>query len=224
MKVTTIGLLHPGEMGAAIGAQLQEAGHRVLWSSERRGPQSARRAAEAGLEDVGSAQTLAAQSEFVLSVAPPAAACQVAESIGAYGGIYVDANAIAPATTRAVGQTVTAAGGRYVDGGIIGAPPRRPDQMRLYLSGPEAAAVAELFAGTAVDARTVGDRIGDASAIKVAYAGWTKGSKALLLAMREFAAREGVEETLLAEWDLSQPDLGAAWDSAARSRDEKGWR
>jgi len=220
----TIGLLHPGEMGAAIGAQLVRAGHRVLWSSDGRSAASAERAARARLEDAGDAITLAAASDMVLSVAPPAAAAAVAESIGEFGGRFVDANAIAPETSRAIAESIHARGGRYVDGGIIGLPPDSEGDTRLYLSGPDAAEIAALFAPTVVDARAVGGRIGDASAVKLAYAGWTKGSAALLLAVREYAARAGVEDVVLAEWAQSRPELGGQWQRAERSRERKGWR
>ncbi len=220
----TIGLMHPGEMGAAIGAQLVLAGHRVLWCSEGRTGATSERAQEAGLQDVRELTALTAASDVVLSVVPPSAAAEVARSIGAFSGVFVDANAISPATTRDIGEIVVAAGGSYVDAGIIGGPPRKEGDVRIYLSGHEALQVADLFAHTVVDAQVQGDRVGDASAIKMAYAGWTKGSQALLLAMREFAAREGVEDALLAEWAQSQPDLEAMWRRADRARREKGWR
>jgi 3-hydroxyisobutyrate dehydrogenase-like beta-hydroxyacid dehydrogenase len=220
----TIGLLHPGEMGAAIGGQLVRAGHRVLWSSAGRSAATADRAARAGLHDAGDATALAAASEIVLSVAPPAAAAAVAASIGEFDGLFVDANAVAPETSRAIGETVRASGGQYVDGGIIGPPPEHAGDTRLYLSGPEAAQVAALFAPTVLDARVAGERIGDASAVKLAYAGWTKGSAALLLAMREYAERSGVEDVVLAEWAQSLPELPGQWQRAERSRERKGWR
>ena len=220
----TVGLLHPGEMGAAIGAQLVRAGHRVLWSSPGRSAATAERATHAGLQDAGEAIALAAASHIVLSVAPPAAAAEVAASIGEFAGLFVDANAIAPSTTRAIAESVHARGGRYVDGGIIGAPPEREGTTRLYLSGPEAAEVAALFAPTVVDARAIGERVGDASAVKLAYAGWTKGSAALLLAMREYAARAGIEDVVLEEWAESQPGLAEQWQRAQRSGERKGWR
>jgi 3-hydroxyisobutyrate dehydrogenase-like beta-hydroxyacid dehydrogenase len=220
----TIGLLHPGEMGAAIGAQLVLAGHRVLWCSEGRAAATTERAEHAGLEDAGTVTELAAESDVVLSVVPPAAAAEVASSLGAFAGVFVDANAISPARSREVGEIIEAAGGRYVDAGVVGSPPDRDGDARLYLSGLEARPVAGLFASTVIDARVVSERIGDASAVKVAYAGWTKGSAALLLAMREFAVREGVEAVLISEWAQSQPDLEAKWQRAERSRQDKGWR
>jgi 3-hydroxyisobutyrate dehydrogenase-like beta-hydroxyacid dehydrogenase len=210
-----IGLLHPGQMGAAVGAVLRERGHRVVWASEGRSEATRARAAEAGLEDVGSVGAVA-ESEFVFSICPPHAALEVAGGLGSFGGVYVDANAVAPATAAKVAGLV----GRFVDGGIVGSPPREPGTTRLYLSGEEAPVVAELFAGSVLDARVVSS----ASAVKMVYAGWTKGSAALLLAIRELARREGVEGTLLEEWALSIPDLPERSERAARSADAKGWR
>ena len=106
--MTTIGLLHPGEMGAAIGRCLVERGHTVLWVPQGRGPATARRAAAAGLTDAGTLAALLERAEVVMSVCPPHAALAVAESAAGFGGRYVDANAIAPQTTRAVADVVQA--------------------------------------------------------------------------------------------------------------------
>ena len=73
-------------------------------------------------------------------------------------------------------------------------------------------------------ARVLSDGVGDASALKMAYASWTKGTAALLLAIREVARSEGVEEALLAEWRESIPELEARLASAERSAAAKGWR
>ncbi len=110
-----------------------------------------------------------------------------------------------------------------MDGGIIGTPPVAPGFIRLYLSGPRAGQVRALFEGTAVDARLVAPP-GTASAVKMAYASWTKGSAALLLAARALARAEGVEDVLLAEWGISQPGLEARSARAAGAAAAKGWR
>ena len=210
LQRVTAGLLHPGEMGSALGSRVLGD---VVWASEGRSAETARRAGAAGFREVGSVAALASASDVVLSVCPPHAALEVARSVGpAFSGVYVDANAVSPATTRAVASEVE----HLVDGGIIGG----ADDPRLYLSGPAAAAVAELVPGS----RIVSDRIGDASALKMAYAAWTKGTAALLLAVRETARAEGVEDALLAEWDDSQPALREHWERALASAEKKGWR
>ena len=219
MAFQLVGLLHPGEMGAAVGAVLRRQGARVVWASGGRSEETRRRAEAAGLEDVGSSHEVA-RSDVVLSICPPHAAVDAARSLGPFGGIYTDANAVSPATAREVAGVVRDAGGRFVDGGIVGSPPREAGTTRLYLSGDDAPAIAALFAGSVLDARVVSN----ASAVKMAYAAWTKGTAAMLLAIRELARSEGVEETLLAEWDLSQPALREWHERAARSAGAKGWR
>ena len=224
MDKNVIGALHPGEMGAAVGACLTQRGLTVLWASAGRSPATADRAAATGMRDAGSAGEMSSQADVILSVCPPHAAVEVARSVSGFGGIYVDANAVSPATTREVGEIVTAGGARYVDGGIIGAPPRSPGDSRLYLSGLWAEEVSHLFDDTALEARVIGDEIGQASAVKMAYAAWTKGTAALILAIRALARAEGVEQTLVAEWQQSQPALTARPHAAARSALQKGWR
>jgi 3-hydroxyisobutyrate dehydrogenase-like beta-hydroxyacid dehydrogenase len=201
MSDTTIGLLHPGEMGAAVGQCLVSAGHTVLWVAAGRGAATRERAAAAGLDECGWAE-MAARSDVILSVCPPGAA-------------------IAPATAGEVAAIVKPTS--FVDGGIIGTTPVKPGFIRLYLSGDRAGEVRELFGGTAVDARLVAPP-GTASAVKMAYASWTKGSAALLLAARALARAEGVEPVLLEEWGISQPGLERRSAAATGSAAAKGWR
>jgi len=222
----TIGVLHPGEMGSGVGASARVAGARVLWVSEGRGAATSKRAEADGLEDVGTLARLAREAQVIVSVCPPASAVDVAKEVAAhrFAGIYVDGNAIAPVTTRKVGEIVTAAGGTFVDGGIIGPPPRKAGVTRLYLSGAGARDVAALLNGGFLEAIPLDGPIGAASAIKMAYAGWTKTSQALLMAVRAYAMREGVDEALLREWAISQPDLSKRSESAVAGTARKAWR
>src|SRR2546423_3635064 len=220
MAASTVGVLHPGEMGSALAEALREGGHAVLWASADRSDGTAGRARDGGLEDAGSAGEVARRSEVIFSVCPPHAATAVARSVAGFDGIYVDANAIAPATAK----TIAAEHAHFVDGGIIGPPPRTTGTTRLYLSGSEAQAVAALFADGTLDARVLSDTIGAASALKMVYAAWTKGTAALLLAIREVAHANGVEESLVDEWRLSLPELPERLPRAARSATAKGWR
>lgn len=205
-----IGVLHPGEMGAAVGNALVAAGHRVLWASE--GRSEATRARAGAFDDAGSVRELATLSDVVVSVVPPHAAVEVARGVAPFDGLYVDANAIAPETARTIGGAFA----RFVDAGIVGGPPA----PRLYLSGDEAAAAVALFSGSPIEALVVSD----ASALKAAYAAWTKVSAALLLAIDEYARRTGVAEPLRAEWERSQPHLAERLAHARRSAERKGWR
>ena len=207
-------------MGSAIGATLAAQGEAVIWASVGRSPATAERAKRAGLDDAGSVEELCRRSDVIISVCPPHAAVEVAGSAKGFAGIYVDANAVSPATAQSIEGVVR----RCVDGGIIGPPPAEQGTTRLYLSGREAGPVAELFAGTALDARVVSPAVGAASAVKMAFAAWTKGSAALLLAIRALARAEGVEDTLLEEWRTSLPQLEAQSIAAARSAQKKGWR
>jgi 3-hydroxyisobutyrate dehydrogenase-like beta-hydroxyacid dehydrogenase len=141
-----------------------------------------------------------------------------------FTGLYLDANAIAPATADAVAELITSSGGSYVDGGVIGPPPVTLGTTRLYLSGADADAIEGLFTGTRLEPRIAVGPAAAASAIKMAYAAWTKGTAAMLLAARALAQAEGVEEALLAEWALSQPQLAAQSVRAADSAARKGWR
>jgi 3-hydroxyisobutyrate dehydrogenase-like beta-hydroxyacid dehydrogenase len=224
--MTTIGLLHPGEMGAAVGAAARTDGARVLWASEGRGPATRRRAEAAGLEDAGTLAELVRRSDVILSVCPPDAAVDLARAVAAarFRGLFVDANAVSPATAREIGGIVEKAGATFVDGGIIGGPPQRRGTTRLYLSGAAAERGAALFPAGALEAIVVPGGPGAASALKMAYAAWNKGSAALLMATRALAIAEGVDGALLAEWTLSQPDLPARSEAVMKANARKAWR
>jgi 3-hydroxyisobutyrate dehydrogenase-like beta-hydroxyacid dehydrogenase len=222
----TIGILHPGDMGSVVGACAVAAGGRVLWASAGRSAGSRARAAAAGLEDAGTVDALVAASDVVVSVCPPHAALDLAREVAGrrFAGLFLDANAVAPATARAIGAAVEAGGATFVDGGLIGPPPRSAGSTRLYLSGREAKRAAALFEPSALEAIAIGDGAGAASALKMAYAAYTKGSSALLMAIRALAASEGVDDALLAEWRRSQPELPKRSESAARDNARKAWR
>ena len=211
----TVGLLHPGAMGVTVGAACRAA---VVWAAAGRSPATRDRAAAAGLTDVGDLAAVVDRSDVIVSVCPPEAALDVADQVARCGfaGLYVDANAIAPTTARTIGTRFD----RFVDGGIIGPPALRPGTTRLYLAGDAADDVAALWSGSPLDARVLDGAAGAASALKLAYAAWTKVSSALLLEVRA----EGVEAALLAEWALSQPGTEDRAATTARAVAPKAWR
>jgi 3-hydroxyisobutyrate dehydrogenase-like beta-hydroxyacid dehydrogenase len=224
MAVETIGLLHPGDMGTGVGAALIRAGYTVTWASAGRSSSSAGRAESANLVDVGTVETMVDQCQLIMSICPPAHALEVANSVAGFGGLYLDANAIAPATARRVAAAIEGGGGRYVDGGIIGGPPTPTYGPRLYLSGLAASEVAGLFGETTVDARVLSEDQTAASAIKMCFAAWTKGTSALLLGIRALAMAEGVDGPLLGEWHTSVPELEQRSLQAGQQAATKGWR
>ncbi len=205
-------------MGGAVAALLPGT---VLWASDGRSAATAARAS--AFTDAGTVEALVSQADVILSICPPHAAQDVAREVAGFTGLYVDANAVSPTTADEIQETIEAAGGTFVDGGIIGGPPTEPG-TRLYLSGGEAQQVADLFAGTVLDARVLSGRPGDASALKMVYAAWSKGTAAMLLAITEVARVTGVDEALFAEWRESVPELEQRLAGAERSAAKKGWR
>jgi 3-hydroxyisobutyrate dehydrogenase-like beta-hydroxyacid dehydrogenase len=193
-------------MGAAVGAAVDG---EVIWASD--GRSAATRVRAQAFRDVRTVGALVAEADVILSICPPHAALDVARACVGFDGIYVDANAVSP--QRA--QEVAALQPRFVDGGIVGGPPTEPGTT-LYLSGAEAEAVAELFAGSALATRIVPS----ASAVKMAYAAWSKGTTAMLLAIREVARVHGVED----EWRLAAPELAERLPRAEAAAAKKGWR
>ena len=219
-----IGLMHPGAMGASVGAAARCNQHTVLWASRGRSEDTIARAQRADLEDVGSVPELVKASEIVLSVCPPHAAADVAREVVGLGftGLYVDCNAVSPDRSRAIQQWVERAGADYVDGGIIGGPAWTPEAgTHLYLSGPRAEEVAACFAGSPLTTPVLSERIGAASAIKMGYAAYTKGTTALLTAILGMVEKEGVRADLARQWG---DDFTAQTVRRVCANTAKAWR
>jgi 3-hydroxyisobutyrate dehydrogenase-like beta-hydroxyacid dehydrogenase len=221
----TICLLHPGEMGAAIAGCLVRNGTRVVYASENRSCASVERAKTEGLEDAVTLASALSEAGAVLSICVPSGAVEVARNVAAanFKGIFIDANAIAPATTREIGRIVEAAGATFVDGGIIGLPPTPKRVARLYLSGTQATAITALFNGTQTEAIAMPQPIGAASALKMCFAAWSKGETALLAIVRALANHEGVDDTLINEWRRSMPGVAEQSEHIVQ-RAWKAWR
>ncbi|QFQ99267.1 NAD(P)-dependent oxidoreductase [Streptomyces phaeolivaceus] len=198
---STIGLLHPGSMGSAFGAQLRARGHIVLWCPDGRSDTTRRRAERAGLE-AAALPELVSRSDVLLSLCPPAAAeetaGQVAElGVSEAGTIYVDANAVSP--SRVVNIADRLAPTPVIDAAVVGSPPVGGKSPTLYLSGAveQADRIAELFAGTDVRTHILGDSIGKASALKLAYSSYQKVSRVLAAVAYGAADTYGVADELL---------------------------
>ena len=208
----TIVVIAAGEMGSGIGKRLSERGARVLTSLKGRGAGSKARAAAAGMQDVASDDELVAQADFILSVVPPGDAVALAERLrgplnkAQRKPIYVDCNAIAPQTAADIGAVLKDTGAPYVDGGIIGGPPGGDYSPSVYVSGARANDVKKLN-DYGLKTRVVKGDIGAASALKMSYAGITKGVTAIGCALALGASRFGIAEELKAELSESQQQL-----------------
>jgi 3-hydroxyisobutyrate dehydrogenase-like beta-hydroxyacid dehydrogenase len=199
----------PGDMGHAVGRALREHGHDVVTCLAGRGPHSHALAKQGGLRAVATLADVAIQAEMILSILPPAAALQQAQNIAAAmqaerrQPIYVDCTAISPQTAKSVGEVIAGAGAPFIDAGIIGAPPGRGAGPRIYVSGADVTAMLALD-GQGFLVKQAGANIGDASALKMAYAGLTKGTRTLHTAVLMAAQKLGVAETLFEEFEYSQ--------------------
>ena len=201
--MTTVGLINPGEMGSSVGAAAVKSGARVIWASEGRSAATRKRALDSGLEDCETLQSLVTSSDVIISVCPPQDASWVAQRVAEIGfaGTYLDANAIAPDATREIQGLITNQGARFVDGGIIGGPAWKAEAgTQLYLSGEDAAVIEDIFRLSNLHASIVSEHIGAASALKMTFAAYTKGSTALLSSILAVAEKEGVRANLEKQW------------------------
>jgi len=212
MTIKTVAILSPGEMGAAVGGALHQGGLDIVTCFAGRGQATRERAEKAGFRGVDTLEALLDEADIVFSILPPEHAPALAETVAAAmrksGTVrpYCDCNAVSPDTARAIGEIIGAVGAPYIDGGIVGNPPGGAKPTRIFVSGP-GAALMDAFDGMGVDIRQAGPELGRASAIKMVYAGISKGTSALHAAALIAAEKLGVADELYEELAYSQPAM-----------------
>src|SRR6516165_10600225 len=208
-----VAVIAPGMMGSAVGKRLVENGVEVRTALAGRSEATLARAKAAGM--VGASDEQIAATDIILSILPPGDALGLAERLApalraaAKKPIYVDCNALDPATVLRIARVVQETGATFVDGGIIGGPPKPGYSPRIYLSGEGADRVAVL-SKYGLEMPVQPGPVGAASAMKMSYAGITKGFTALGTAMMLAASRAGTAEALHRELAATQPQL-LAW-------------
>jgi len=221
-----IGILHPGEMGISIAVSALNSGHQVYWTSQDRSNKSRMRAEKHHLVDTESLAQLCQICEVILCVCPPHGAEDVAKSATEHGfkGYYLDANAISPQRSTKIGQMLEANGIRFIDGGIIGGPAWTPKETWLYLSGKYANVIADCFSKGPLETKIIGDEIGKASALKMCYAAYSKGTTALLAGILATAESLGVREELYKQWNMDDADFAEQVNKRVARVTAKAWR
>ena len=211
MKIENVGVMSPGDMGQAVALQIKAKGLHVYTALEHRSERTRGLAREAGLTDVGTLAQLVVECDVVLSIMDPGAAVdfarEVSDAIRTSGRrtLIVDCNAIAPQTVYEIATLVEQAGGRFLDAGIIGPPPRGTAKTNLYVSGPGASDLEQL-AGPQLLVHPIGERVADASALKMCYGALNKGTQALWLEVLIAAERLGIAGLLEQQLQHSQAD------------------
>jgi len=220
-----IGILHPGQMGAVVAVSALNGGTEVYWASEGRSTSTQERATRAGLLDAGTLGGLCELCPVIVSVCPPEFAEKVAEQVAghSYRGTYVDANAISPERTQRIARLLEECGARFVDGGIIGPPTMNRNRTWVYLSGENADSVAHYFSAGPLEVEVLAGGIGRASALKMCFAAYSKGSIALACAVLAAAEQLDVFEDLKRQWERSGPSLPELEREISRSA-PKAWR
>jgi 3-hydroxyisobutyrate dehydrogenase-like beta-hydroxyacid dehydrogenase len=172
-------------MGITVALAAKNSGFKVYWASEGRSSKSRERAERISLTDTTTLSKLCSRCTILICVCPPDAAMETAKQVASrtFSGLYIDANAISPQLSQHINQILQEAGIDYVDGGIIGPPAWQSNTTRMYLSGKQAASAAAYFSEGSLSVNVIGESIGQASALKMCYAAYTKGTSALLCAI-----------------------------------------
>jgi 3-hydroxyisobutyrate dehydrogenase-like beta-hydroxyacid dehydrogenase len=221
-----IGILHPGAMGAAVGNALKPVAGAVIWAAAGRSLTTSKRAETADLVGVPDVAELARRADVVISVCPPDAARAVAEEVAPLlsrpAQLFVDANAVSPATVTGIAELIGAE--RVVDGAIIGPPAWEPGRTVVWLAGVAAPAVAALFEGSPFAAKVLAGPVGSASALKACFAFQSKALPTLWVQLDAAARAYGVSDEIREELHRTGVDLDgelAGVDAQARG---KAWR
>ena len=221
-----VGILHPGEMGVSIAASAKNSGQNVFWVSDGRSRDTYARAQSHSLTDAHTLKELCQTCSILISVCPPHAAEEVARQVLAqsFKGLYVDANAVSPQRVIQISEALANGGITFVDGSIIGGPAWQAGTTWLYLSGREAQRVANCFHAGPLETEVIGERIGKASALKMCYAAYTKGTSALLCAILGAAENLGVRPELERQWSHEGSDFADQTAQRVRRVTAKAWR
>lgn len=228
MPPDTIGILHPGAMGISVAACALQSGHQVCYASEGRSEATRARATEHNLRDLGTLTDLCQTCAIIISVCPPHAAEDVAQDVIEHGfkGVYLDANAISPQKAIHIGEMLTSTDITFVDGGIIGGPAWKPGETWLYLSGveKETKRIASCFSAGPLETSIIGTEIGKASALKMCYAAYTKGTTALLTSILALSEALEVREELKAQWEQDESGFSERTELRTRRVTARAWR
>jgi 3-hydroxyisobutyrate dehydrogenase-like beta-hydroxyacid dehydrogenase len=225
MDARRIGILHPGQMGIVVAVSARNSGNEVFWASEGRSADTRKRASDAGLKDAGTLAKLCELCPVIVSVCPPEFAEEIAAQVAqhSYHATYVDANAITPERTQRIAHGMEACGGLFVDGSIIGPPSNTRNRTWLCLSGDQAATIAPYFSAGPVEVDIIAGGIGRASALKMCFAAYTKGSTALACAVLASAERLEVFDDLRRHFERNGPSLPTLEREIVRAA-PKAWR
>ena len=221
-----IGILHPGQMGISVAATIINSGYEVYWVSENRSQSTLVRAKSQRLIDLQNIHTMCNTCDVIVSICPPHAAESVANQVVNCGfcGLFLDCNAISPQRAILIGNTLSAAGIQFVDGGIIGGPAWTQGSTWLYLSGENAKAVVDLFNAGPLETEVIGSVIGKASALKMCYAAYTKGTTALISAILAVSEGLKVRENLEAQWSRDWAGFVDQAHERTQRVTKKAWR
>lgn len=225
MSAERIGILHPGQMGIVVAACARNSGNEVFWVSESRSAETRERALAEGLKDAGTIEKLCELCAVIVGVCPPEFAEQMADQVAScsFRGTYVEANAISPERVKRIARRMEESGARFVDGGIIGPPATKRNQTWLYLAGDRAPEIARYFSAGPMEVETLAGGIGRASALKMCFAAYSKGSIALAASVLAAAKELDVFEDLKRQWARNGPSVDALEREIARSA-PKAWR
>lgn len=224
--MTKIGILHPGEMGISIAASAINSGHTVYWASQNRSDKTRQRAEEQNLIETKLVSELCQVCDIIICICPPHAAEDVARLVaeGGFQGFYLDANAISPQRAANLSQMMEANNIHFIDGGIIGGPAWKPGETLLYLSGKDSKVITDCFTNGPLETKTIGNEVGKASALKMCYAAYSKGTTALLASILGTAESLGVREALYQQWNLDDTGFSEQVHRRVIRSTAKAWR
>ena len=210
--IKNITLISPGEMGSPIAKYIISSGIKVISPLNSRSEETKKRSIKSGIEDSKTLIESMKQTDLIISILVPSEAENLCKEIANYSKeidkeiYYADLNAISPKTVQDMKNILSNTKIKFIDGGIIGGPPTSDKFPRIYVSGIYSKIFMQLN-NLGMEVIDMSGDIGDASAIKMAYASITKGYSSLLIAAVTLAIKTNNFDAFMDELEFSQPKI-----------------
>lgn len=213
-RPTVVGILSPGEMGAALAEVLLDQGFDVITTLAGRSPRSAEYCEQSGITTRPFLADVVSEADVIISTVTADVAVAVARQVAQEARrldtslTYVDANSVSPQTITQIVSEFRGSKVQIVDAAIHGLASRLKTQATIFVSGPAAAsAVVNRLFGLNVRVRNLGDQPGIASLMKMTLGGVSKGLIGLFLQSSLLARGVGMEDEFCDELGHYYPDV-----------------
>ncbi len=210
-RITFIGF---GEAGQAIASGLRESGVERIAAWDILFPEDAGAPLKSAGEKIGvrcaaSAAEAVAEADMIVSAVTAASSLEAAAQVAPHlsgNPYFLDINSVSPGRKQATEKLLDGKA-RYVDVAVVAAIHPKRHKTPLLIAGPHAATISPLLRELDMQLTVVGERTGQAAAIKMIRSVMIKGFEALTLECFLAARQAGVLDEVTASLKNNYPGL-----------------